>query len=113
MSIVSQTDKIKENISSFFEKHFSYESIENTNNLIINTSVERVCDGIKNVLVEKYDIDPSELVVEAHINKENLQAIEIEEIEVYLTGKASWSDTYKIEEYLESLIGCQVSVKRR
>ena len=47
------------------------------------------------------------------IDKENINAVKIKEIIVTLSGKASWSDAKKIEDYLTNLIGTNINVKRR
>lgn len=112
-SFLSNTKKFKDTISSFVENIFVIEDINNANSLIINSSKEKVSQGIKQVIIEKYNFDENEVIVDLVLNTEQIDAIKIERVCITLTGKASWSDAKAIKEYLNNLIGAEVEVKRK
>ncbi|MBO5439024.1 MAG: hypothetical protein J6A53_00035 [Clostridia bacterium] len=113
VSVVSNATDIKNNISNFFDKIASEEIIHNSNQIIVNTGIEKVCEGIKATIIDKYGFEENEVIVEAEANIDEIDRIFIDKINIVLTGKASWSDVERVEEYLENLIGCDISVKRR
>lgn len=112
-SIVLNATSIKDGIINFVDNTIIKDKIEISNSLILNTSAEKIGDGIKDTIIDKYGFEEKEVIVDVLFNDENKSSITIEKIEIYLTGKASWSDCTKIEEYLKSLTGCNISVKRR
>ena len=110
--LLSVTD-LKRDLQDYISDILVSEKIEISNSLIINTGIEKISEGIKEAIVDKYNFDENEISVELILNDENISAIKIAKINVYLTGKSSWSDANKIEEYLKSLIGGDINVKRR
>lgn len=112
-SIVLNSSSIKNSVYSFVDKIIINDKVEISNSLILNTSAEKISEGIKDTIINKYNFEEKEVFVDVIFNKENSASVTIEKIEVSLTGKASWSDCERIEEYLKSLTGCNISVKRR
>lgn len=112
-SVIGNTANIKSNLTKYFDEIFVFDKIDATNSLIINSSEEKICDGIKKTLLDKYNFEEKEVFVTLEIDKTDIQAIKIEKINVILTGKASWHDVKSVEEYLEDIIGGNVSVKRK
>ena len=110
--IINITD-LKFDLKDYIDDLLVTDKIQISNSLIIHTGSEKISQGIKDVILEKYNFDENEIEVELVLNKENITAIKIEKINVYITGKASWSDACKIEEYLKGLVGGDIYVKRR
>ena len=106
-------DSIKNKIEDFY-KSFDVEGIvNNSNNIIISSSAEAISKGVKSEIVNKFGLDENEVIVNVKFDKTNIEAVEITEINVILTGKASWSDVDSVKEYLQKIIGGSVFVTRK
>ena len=112
-SLVADITSTQEKINSFFDTVIAEEKINSSNQIIINSGVEKISEGIKASLVTKFKFDESEIFVKVKIDDKDINSLKISYIDVTLTGKASWSDTEKVKEYLEDLVGCEFIVKRR
>ncbi len=112
-NVISDIASIKENINDYIDKIFVTENIEISNSLIINTSKEKICEGIKETIIEKYKFDSSDVYVQLTLDESNIQSLKIDKINVTLTGKASWSDVKTVETFLKSTVGPNVEVKRK
>lgn len=112
-SIISNTEKIKENLNFIIEEITENESIQGTNEIIINSGKEAIIKGIKNILIENYGFNEKEIQIKLEADSSNIEAIKISKITVILTGKASWSDVDKVKEYLSKNIGAEIEVTRR
>lgn len=112
-SAVSNATDLKNTLTGYIEGIVTNDKINASNSLIINSGVEKVCDSVKESVVNKFKLNENDVIVEAVANTENIQSIYISQINVTLTGKASWSDVDKVKEYLVNLIGCDVTVKRK
>lgn len=112
-SIISNTEKIKENLNFIIEEITDNESIQGTNEIIINSGKEAIIKGIKNILIENYGFNEKEIQIKLEADSSNIEAIKISKITVILTGKASWSDVDKVKEYLSKNIGAEIEVTRR
>lgn len=112
-SIVLNAASIKDGVTSFIDEIIIKDKIEISNSLILDTSAEKINEGIKETIIEKYGFDEKEVFVNVVFNHKNNASITIDKIEVSLTGKSSWSDCERIKEYLKDLTGCNISVKRR
>ena len=112
-SIIGNISNIKNNVNNFMEEIFESDDYKNSNSLIINTGTEKVCEGLKEIIKERYNFDDNEVFVDLTLDKSNIQAIKIDQINIILTGKASWSDVDSVEKYLKDIVGCDVSVKRK
>lgn len=112
-NIVKSFDSIKEYISDFKHSIKTEEIIENSNELIINTSEFKICDGIKEMIITKFGFDTSDVFVTINCDKDNINSIKIKSIDVILTNKASWADVDLVKEYLDKAVGCEINVSRR
>ncbi len=111
--LFSSFDIIKEYIKNFSHSIKTEEIIDNSNTLIVNTTSERVCDGIKELIITKFGFEESDVYVSLELDEYDISAIKIRAVNVVLTNKASWSDTDKVKEYLDKTVGCQINVTRR
>ncbi|MBQ8545907.1 MAG: stage III sporulation protein AF [Clostridia bacterium] len=112
-SLIGNIANIKSNINDYVEEVFSSDAYNNSNSLIINTGKEKVCEGVKEIIKDRYGFDDNEVIVDLELDETNIQAIKIEKINIILTGKASWSDVNTVEEYIKDMVGCDISVKRK
>ena len=112
-SIISDIASIKENVNNYVEKIFVTESIEISNSLIINTSKEKICKGIKETIIQKFKFDSKEVYVQLILDDSNRESLKINKINVTLTGKASWSDVKLVEDFLKNNIDPNIEVKRK
>ena len=113
IEIVSNVSNIKDKISDYFENIVLDEKIDNTNDIIINSSTEAISKGIKTELINYFGFDEKDLYIELEIDKSNIESVKITKINVVLTGKASWSDVDTVKSYLKNIIGGNISVTRR
>ena len=111
--IFSSFDSIKEYIKDFSHSIKTEEIIDNSNTLIVNTTSERVCEGIKELVITKFGFDENDVYITLELDEYDISAIKIRCVNVVLTNKASWSDTDKVKEYLDKTVGCQINVTRR
>ena len=112
-NILSSFSKIEEYIEDFYHSIKTEEIIENSNSLIVNTTEKNVCDGIKEMIISKFGFDENDVFVSLNCDKSDINAIKINSVNIILTNKASWSDTDKVKEYLDKMIGCEINVTRR
>ena len=113
ITVLSSAADLKSTVASFFEDFFVQDKIDSTNDIIINTSKSRIENGIKDLVIDKYKFDENEVSVEIILNQEDINEIKIEKIYVYITGKASWSDTEVIEKFLSNMVSSEIEVKRK
>lgn len=111
-SFVTNISSTKEQIKEYFNSLTSEEIINNSNDIIINSGVESIENGIKNAIIQRFSFEENEIIVNLSLDKTNIEAIKIKQINIILTGKASWSDVDSVKSYLESIIGGNISVKR-
>jgi len=112
-STLKNITNIKENIKSFLVNDSIQETIDDSNNLIINTGLEAISEGIKNEIINKYNFDTKEVIVEIEGDSTNIEAVKIKKIKVILTGKASWTDVDAVKAFLDNMIGGNIVVIRR
>lgn len=112
-SILTSTIQFKESINNFLDKISVSEDIEKSNSLIINSSKEKISNGIKEVIIQKYKFDESEVIVDLILDTEEIDSIRVERVLVTLTGKSSWSDVGAVKEYLNNIIGTETEVRRK
>lgn len=113
IDVLENVSQIKENFSNFFEEITDSDSLNSKNEIIINTGTNALVKGIKNTLLEKYGFNEKEIIVELETDTTNIESIKITKINVILTGKASWSNVDSVKEYLEKIVGGDISVVRR
>lgn len=112
-SVIKDTEKMKESFSSIINEITNNESIQGTNEIIINTGKDAIIKGIKNTLIEQFGFDEKEIQIKLETDSTNIEAIKISKIKIILTGKASWSDVDKVKDYLFKIIGAEIEVVRR
>ena len=112
-NLILNTNSIKEKINSITSSIILNEKINSANDLIVSTSTEHICNGIKESLISEFNFDDSEIFVDLTLDKANIEAIRIKCVNITLTGKASWSDAKRVREYLEDLIGTEIEVKKK
>ncbi len=112
-NILSSINKIEEYMRDFSHSIKTEELINSSNALIVNTSEERVCDGIKEMIISKFGFEETDVYISLDLDKTEINSIKIKAVNVVLTNKASWSDTDRVKEYLDKTIGCKISVTRR
>ena len=111
--ILSSFDNVQEYINDFFHSIRTEEILDKSNTLIVNTSEQKVCDGIQEMIVTKFAFEETDVYVTLECDKSDISAIKILAINVTLTNKASWSDTDRVKDYLDKTVGCKVNVTRR
>lgn len=112
-NILSSFDKIEEYIYNFNHSIKTEEIINSSNELIINNSEQKVCNGIKELIITKFGFESNDVYVSLECDKTNISSIKINSINVILTNKASWADTDNVKEYLDKTVGCYINVTRR
>lgn len=110
VNIVKQTDKLQNG----FEKFLSITETEATeaNKLIIATSTENICNGIKEAVTKEFNIKASDVEISAQINDESIESVIIESITITLKNNATWNDSDKIKSYVSGLVGCKVVINK-
>lgn len=111
--ILISFDNVKEYINDITHNIKTEEIINNSNELIITNSEKKICDGIKEMIITKFHFDTTDILVELVCNKNDINSIKIEAVNVILTNKASWSNVDSVKEYLDQNLGCKVNVTRR
>ena len=112
-NVLSSISKIEEYINNFTHSIKTEEIINNSNSLIVNTSEEKVCNGIKEMIISKFGFEETDVYVSLDLDKADIGSIKIRSVNVVLTNKASWSDTDRVKEYLDKTVGCKINVTRR
>ena len=111
-SFITNISTTKEQIKEYFNNLTNEEVINNSNDIIINSGIVSIENGIKSAIIQRFGFEENEIVVNLSLDKTNIEAIKIKQINIILTGKASWSDVDSVKSYLESIIGGNISVKR-
>lgn len=104
---------IKNTINGFFDNIKIQQIIDNSNTVIINSSKENICKGIKNSLLSKYGFNENEVEISLEIDASEISAIKITGVNIILSGKAAWSDVNEVSKYMENLVGVNVNVTRK
>lgn len=112
VSIVQNTDVLRENISNMLSQVIDTDKIDKTNQIIVASSVDKICDGIKKAIINEYNFKEDSVQVSAIIDDKNLQAIVIDKIEITLLNEATWYDGDKVKSYVTDLVGCKVEVHK-
>lgn len=104
---------IKNAVNGFFDNIKTQQIIDNSNTVIINSSKENICKGIKNSLLSKYGFNENEVEISLEIDTSEISAIKITGVNIILSGKAAWSDINEVSKYMENLVGVNVNVTRK
>ena len=111
VSIVNNTTAIKNSINDIVDEF----NIDNSsaNKLIISQGTEKIAQGIKEAVADKFRINKDEIKVDLKLNTENIEAIKIEQIIINLIGKSTWRDEYDIKKFVEEQTGCSAKIKKQ
>ena len=112
-SLLNGVTGAKNSLKEYFSNVVNQEAIDSSNQIILNTGVESIKNGVKNTIINKFKFEENEVIVDIDVEKTTSSTITISEIKVTLTGKASWSDVDTVKAYLEDIIGTNISVKRK
>lgn len=112
IKLASSASVIKNQISQLTESILDSDNITHSNSLIISTSLEKMSDSIKLSVSKRFNLKEDDIQIDFEIDKSNIEAIEILKINVVLSGDGSWSNTEKIKDYIEGLVGITTTVKR-
>lgn len=110
-SALKNANQIKNTVNSMFES--VTEDNSEANRLILEVGTEKITEGIKSSVVEKFKIQEDDVKVVLLLNKDNIEAVKITQITVSLFNKATWLDEYEIKKYIEELTGCTTKVIKR
>jgi len=112
-SFITEIDIYKEKIYNFMNDISFQEKIDSSNSIIVNTTKDKVCRGIKDALITKFNFDERDVFIELIIDDSELSSIKITGVNITLTNKASWSNVDSVKAYIENLIGVNTNVKRK
>ena len=113
VSFISNMENIKNTINNFISDTISGEALNNTNSLIVNTGVEKIAEGVKTLVIDKYNFDENDVYVNVITDTTDISSIRITRISITLKNKATWSDAENIEKYVENYVGCDVLVIKK
>lgn len=107
---MDKVNDIKENIDSFVSSISS--SVDYSNNLIINTSIDNICSGIKEAIIDEFKFKEEDVEIEIDVNSKDVEAVQVERLKIFLYNEATWCDENKIKNFIENLVGCEVVIKK-
>ena len=100
------------NIENYIIGEYS-EYTDKTNKLIISENSEKICEGIKKTLFEKFEIPEHECDVELETKKNTECVVNVTKINIFLSGYSLWKDPREIEKYIYGLVNCACEVSVR
>jgi len=103
----------REYISDFSNGIFASDVIDKSNYIIIKSSKEKICEGIKEAVISKYGFDKRDIYVDIIVDTTEISAIKITRVNIILTNRASWSNVDEVKKYTENLVGVKVNVTRK
>ena len=112
VSIASNMGAFSGSIENIISSLDFSSSVSTTNQIIVETGKEKIEQGIENAIITKYNFSQEDIDVNVIVNDKNIEAIILEKIKITLKNKASWTDEQQIKNYVESLVGCQVEIKK-
>lgn len=104
---------IKDYIKEFTSSIKTEQIIDESNSVIINSSEENICKGIKNAVISKFGFEDNDVFVSITMDKSEISAIKITAVNIILTNHASWSNVDEVKSYMENLVGVKVNVTRK
>lgn len=108
-----KVSSIKEQFSGFIDSFDFENAINDSNSVIVNTTKEKVCKGLKDALISKFGFDERDIFIDVIIDDTEISAIKITGVNIILTNKASWSNVDSVKAYMENLIGVSTNVTRK
>ena len=112
VNIAKSTTVLTDSIESIIGSLDISESINSSNQIIIDEGTEQICKGIKEAVKSRFKFNDESIKIEATINDNNIEAIILERITITLLGDATWTDEKRVKEYIEELVGCNVIVRK-
>ena len=103
----------KDYITDFSNGIFANDVIDKSNYIIIKSSKEKICEGIKEAVISKYNFDTRDIYVDIVMDTTEISAIKITGVNIILTNRASWSNVDEVKKYTENLVGVRVNVTRK
>ena len=103
----------KDYITDFTNGIFANDVIDKSNYIIIKSSKEKICEGIKEAVISKYNFDTRDIYVDIVMDTTEISAIKITGVNIILTNRASWSNVDEVKKYTENLVGVRVNVTRK
>ena len=113
VSIAVNMDKFSSSVENLVNSLSISESANITNKLLIETGTEQISEGIKKTAISRFNFSEENIEVKALVNDDNIEAVILESIEIYLKNEATWTDEQLIKKYVEDLVGCQVKIIKR
>ncbi len=113
LEVVKNTQETKNNITDFFNSIIQNEQANGTTDLIINSGKDAIIKGIKKEIINEFQLEERDIIVEIELDENNIEAIKITKITVTLTGKASWADVDSVQYHLKKIIGGNIYVTRK
>ena len=107
---ISKANDFKNSIDSFISSISS--NVDYSNNLIINSSIDKISSGIKNTIIDEFNLKINDVEIKIEVDNTNIEAVRIEKIKIYLYNEATWLDENKIKKFVEDLAGCNVVIKK-
>lgn len=112
VNIAKSTTVLTDSIENIIGSFDISESINNSNQIIIDEGTEQICKGIKEAVKSRFKFNDESIKIEATINDNNIEAIILERITITLLGDATWTDEKQVKEYIEDLVGCNVIIRK-
>ena len=110
VKVAKNTTFLKDGIDSIIESLDISSTIDKSNEIIVETSIENICNGIKTSICDKYNFKNEDVSVSAVLDKKNIEKIKITKITVTLKNQATWQDEKDVQKYIESLAGCPTEI---
>ena len=85
-NFVNKIDNIKSNIENLFDSSLKSEAINNTNEIIIDSGVSHIQDGIKSVIIERFSIKKEDIQVNVEVDDTSINNVKITAITVILSN---------------------------
>ena len=112
VNIVNNASVLSNGIENVINSLDITDKIQYSNKIIIEEGTEKICNGVKDAIISKYNFKSESVEITAKINDSDIQAVLLEEITVTLKNEATWTDEEQVRNYVEDLVGCSVQVKK-
>ena len=112
VNIASNAATFKDSVDSVINSLDVSTSLNESNQIIVSTSIENICNGIKSTVINKFNFKEDDVTVTAVTDTDDIENIKIVKITIILKNEASWYDENKIKSYIEEIIGCAVEIVR-
>ena len=111
VGVLNNSQMIKDSISNIV---LSIENEHNiaSNEIIVGTSLDRISQGVKSMIINKFELKEQDVEVRVFITDDSRDVIYIDYVEISLKNGAAWIDEKKIEDYVEEMSGCKAKILR-